>query len=88
MIDESDFTEEDVTTEDSELLKRVKRIETGIEEIYKLLAAQKPVATQTDKVCGEHGEAMSSAVSRKTNKPYAFHKNDQGQICFGRGFQG
>ena len=71
---------------DDELLNRVKRIENGIEEIYKLLKTSNTVKP-TDKTCGEHGEAMQSAVSKKTGKPYGFHRNADGQICFGRGYQ-
>lgn len=74
--------------QDDELFKTVKRIETGIEEIYKLLQAQKPAQGKpTDAMCNEHGVEMRSAVSKKTGKPYGFHRNEGGQICFGRGYQ-
>lgn len=85
-VDENMRAEED-TKEDDEVLKRVKRIEIGIEEIYKLLSTKQSHGTKTDVHCNEHGVEMQSAVSKKTNKPYGFHRNEAGQICFGRGYQ-
>lgn len=37
--------------------------------------------------CNTHNVPMAQAISKKTGKPYWYHKNEQGQMCFGRGFQ-
>ena len=76
---------------DDELLKRVKRIELGIVEIYKLLSTQKPATTSTksDMHCNEHGVEMvwSQYPSKKSGKKYVYHDNaETGQRCFGRGY--
>ena len=35
--------------------------------------------------CSVHSTAMSSAISKKTGKPYNFHREGK-QMCFGAGF--
>lgn len=90
-MNDEQWIEENLKAEDNdgddELLKRVKRIEVGIVEIYKLLSAKQSHGTKTDAMCNEHGVEMKSAVSKKTGKPYGFHRNEDNQICFGRGYQ-
>jgi hypothetical protein len=85
--EDQEYISESLDEEDTNtLLAKVTRIEKGVEEIYKLLKANGS-SKPTDKVCSEHGEPMQSAVSKKTGKPYGFHRNAEGQICFGRGYQ-
>ena len=40
---------------------------------------------ETKNMCSVHSIAMSEAVSKKTGKPYKFHRQDK-QMCFGSGF--
>jgi len=47
---------------------------------------QEPPRVET-RYCSIHKAVMHKAISKKTGKPYFFHKNEQGQICFGGGYQ-
>ena len=37
--------------------------------------------------CTVHDCEMLTATSKKTGKPYSYHKSDDGNICFGRGWK-
>lgn len=37
-------------------------------------------------VCEVHKVPLKTAVSKKTDKPYTYHRSTDGQMCFGKGY--
>ncbi len=76
----------------TEIHEKVLRIEKGVEEIYKLLktpisvGGKEKATTVSDAHCNEHGVAMEKRWSEKKQKNYLAHNNEEGQICFGKGY--
>lgn len=64
----------------TEIWEAVKRIE---EKLNPTSAGKSEV---TDLHCNEHGVAMEKKWSEKKQKNYVCHRNEEGQICFGKGF--
>lgn len=66
-----------------DILPIFKRFKEAVE-------TKKPVQTETSQlksICKEHGVEMKSGISKKTGNEYWFHKNADGAICFGKGYQ-
>ena len=74
---------EDINEQIIESLSEIKEDLATIKEMLET----KQSSNTTDLMCNEHGVALKQATSKKTGKPYGYHRNEDEQICFGRGYQ-
>jgi len=57
------------------------------EEVQAVSTPQTPQAPQEpakSRWCSVHEAVMTQSISKKTGKPYFSHRNEAGQICFGK----